>query len=209
MNFRGCGMKVELVEKISKEELAEIKKMIGEAFVTNELFREFGDIASRRALVLKYMDIYTDYVYESKALYVTEDHKGVIGFVHSKKAPLAPQVKLLFRLFRVIPFNVLKKYMAHIKQIADTNKQYTSKPHVDTLFVCVDKKCQGKGYARHLVSFAMTYAKDQKLPLLFDTDMFEYAQIYQHFGCELYNRTTASNGVTRYNLVWKPDGSEV
>lgn len=48
------------------------------------------------------------------------------------------------------------------------------------------------------------YAKEQNVPLLFDTDMAQYAQIYQHFGCELYNQTTASNGVTRYNLVWKP-----
>ena len=198
-------MKIKLLEEISKEELTEIKEMIGEAFVTNELFHEFGDIASRRELVLKYMDIYTDYVYESKALYVTEDHKGVIGLMHSKKAPWAPQLKMFFRLFRGIPYKVLKKYMTHIKQIADTNKQYASKPHVDTLFVCVDKKCQGKGYARHLVSFAMAYAKEKKVPLLFDTDMFEYAQIYQHFDCELYNRTTASNGITRYNLVWKPE----
>ena len=33
----------------------------------------------------------------------------------------------------------------------------------------------------------------------------QYAQIYQHYGCELYNQTLASNGVTRYNLVWKID----
>ena len=53
-------MKVNLVEKVSKTELDELKRMIGEAFVTNELFHEFGDIDSRRALVMKYMDIYTE-----------------------------------------------------------------------------------------------------------------------------------------------------
>ena len=195
-------MKVKLLENVSKNEMDEIKRMIGEAFVTNELFHEFGDIDSRRELVIKYMDIYTDYVYESKALYVTEDHKGVIGFIHSKKAPIIPQLKMLFRLLKVIPFKVLKKYMSHIKQIAGTNNQYASKPHIDTLFVCVDNKCQGKGYARHLVDFAKEYAKTEKVPLLFDTDMAQYAQIYQHYGCELYNITTASNGITRYNLVW-------
>ena len=77
-------MKVNLVEKVSKTELDELKRMIGEAFATNELFHEFGDIDSRRALVMKYMDIYTDYVYESVALYVTEDRKGAIGYLHSK-----------------------------------------------------------------------------------------------------------------------------
>ena len=53
--------------------------------------------------------------------------------------------------------------------------------------------------------FAKKYAKSEKVPLLFDTDMERYAQIYQHYGCELYNQTLASNGVTRYNLVWKID----
>ncbi len=197
-------MKIALLEEVSAKQLAEIKTMIGEAFVTNELFHEFGDIDSRRELVLKYMDIYTDYVYQSKALYITEDHKGVIGLLHSRKAPVAPQLKMLVRLLRVIPFRVLKKYMAHVKQIADSNKQYASKPHIDTLFVCVDKNCQGKGYARHLVEFAMKYAKEENVPLLFDTDMHQYAQIYQHYGCELYNQTTASNGITRFNLVWNP-----
>ncbi len=197
-------MKINLVEEVSKMELDEIKRMIGEAFVTNELFHEFGDIDSRRKLVIKYMDIYTDYVYDSKALYLTEDRKGAIGYLHSKKTSAIPQLKMLFRLLKAIPFKVLKKYMSHIKQIAGANKLYASKPHIDTLFVCVDEKCQGKGYARYLVESAMEYAKAENVPLLFDTDMAQYAQIYQHYGCELYNQTTASNGITRYNLVWNP-----
>ena len=198
-------MKVRLLKNASKSELAEIKETVGKAFVTNELFHEFGDINDRKELVMKYMDIYTDYVYESNALYVTEDYKGIVGFIHSKKAPLYPQIKMLFRLLKAIPFRVLKKYMSHIKQIADSNKQYATKPHIDILFVCADKEYQGKGYARYLVEAAKKYAEIEKVPLLFDTDMEEYAQIYQHYGCELYNQTVASNGVTRYNLVWKLD----
>ena len=58
-------MEITLIDNVSKSELAEIKKMIGEAFITNELFHEFGDINDRKELVMKYMDIYTDYVYES------------------------------------------------------------------------------------------------------------------------------------------------
>ena len=37
--------KINLMYNISKAELDEIKKMVGEAFVTNELFHEFGSIA--------------------------------------------------------------------------------------------------------------------------------------------------------------------
>ncbi len=201
-------MKIELLQHASFEELAEIKTMVGEAFVTNSLFHAFGDLNSRRALVLRYMDIYTDYVYESNALYITEDRKGVIGLLHSRKAPVMPQMKMLIRLFRAIPYRVMKQYLSHIRQIADSNKQYASAPHIDTLFVCVDHSCKGKGYARQLVSFAKDYARKNRVPLLFDTDMPQYAKIYQHFGCQLYHQTTASNGITRYNLIWIPDWAD-
>lgn len=179
--------------------------MVGEAFVTIELFHEFGSIEARRELVIKYMGIYTDYVYESKALYETEDNKAVVGLVHSKTAPIVPKLKMLVRLLKAIPYKTLKRYMAHIKQIVDSNKQYASKPHIDILFVCLDREYQGKGYARQLVVFAKKYADKEKVPLLFDTDMEQYSQIYQHYGCGLYNHKTASNGVTRYNLVWKAE----
>ena len=112
---------------------------------------------------------------------------------------------MLIRLLKVIPFKTLKKYMSHVRQIADSNMKYATKPHIDILFVCVDKEYQGKGYARHLVEAAKKYAREESVPLLFDTDMERYAQIYQHYGCELYNQTLASNGVTRYNLVWTSD----
>lgn len=51
-------MEITLIDNVSKSELADIKKMIGEAFITNELFHEFGDINDRKELVMKYMDIY-------------------------------------------------------------------------------------------------------------------------------------------------------
>lgn len=78
-------MKVSLIDNISKTELVQIKNMIGEAFITNELFHEFGDINERKELVLKYMNVYTDYVYESKALYGTENRKAIVGFIHGCK----------------------------------------------------------------------------------------------------------------------------
>ena len=112
---------------------------------------------------------------------------------------------MFIRLLKVIPFKTLKKYMSHIKQITGSNKQYATKPHIDILFVCVDKEYQGKGYTRHLVEAAKKYSEEESVPLLFDTDMERYAQIYQHYGCELYNQTLASNGITRYNLVWTSD----
>ena len=100
-------MGITLIDNASKSELAEIKKMISEAFITNELFHEFGYINDRKELVMKYMDIYTDYVYELKALYRTENHKGIVGFIYSKKASVYPQLKKLIRLLKVLRLEIL------------------------------------------------------------------------------------------------------
>ena len=75
--------------------------------------------------------------------------------------------------------------------------------HIDALMVCVDKNCQGQGIASELIRYAQNMADETGVPLLFDTDMKPYAEMYQHFGCELYNTVTADNGVTRYCLCYK------
>lgn len=194
---------MEKVEKISHQELKQIKEMIGEAFVTNELFHEFGSITDRRELVMKYMDAYVQFVYESGALYRTKDGQGYIGLVFSKDTSVFPKIKMLLRLLCCIPPKTMKRYLNHVKQIAGTNERYTKHPHVDVLMVCVKKESQGKGIARKLVEYAQEMAGDLNVPLLFDTDMSDYAKMYQHMGCILYNEVTADNGVTRYSLVWE------
>lgn len=65
-------MKVKLLKNASKSELAEIKKVIGEAFVTNELFHEFGDINDRKELVMKYMDIYIQIMSMNQMLFMLQ-----------------------------------------------------------------------------------------------------------------------------------------
>ena len=191
------------VENISKKELARIKATIGEAFITNELFHEFGSVEERRELVLKYMSIYVDYVYEAGELYQNVDGTAFIGLEYSDKQDVLPKMKMLLRLLFAIPLPVMRSYLGHIKQIKDGNSRYTGSPYLAVLMVCVSKENQGKGYARELVDFAKRKALEKQVPILLDTDMKDYAEMYQHMGCELYNSKTASNGVTRYNLVWK------
>lgn len=201
---------VEKVEKISREELREIKRVIGEAFVTNELFHEFGSISDRRELVMKYMDAYVQCVYESGALYRTKDGQGYIGLALSDAEPVFPKLKMLFRMLFGIPMKTLKRYMNHVKQITGANEKYAKHRHVEVLMVCVSKESQGKGIARKLVEFAQQMAENANVPLLFDTDMPEYASMYQHMGCTLYNKVTADNGVCRYCLVWRREnGTEI
>lgn len=194
---------MKLVENITKDELKEISQLIGEAFVTNDLFYEFGDVRERRNLVLKYMEVYVKCVYASKALYKSEDGNGFIGLSYSDEKHFFPQLIMMIKLIQIIPFKVMKRFLKHVKEIADGNKQYTRSTYLEILMVCVKKECQGQGKAKELVDFAKKKALSRNVPLLFDTDMEAYAKMYQHLGCKLYNTKTALNGVTRYNLVWK------
>ena len=109
------------VEKISEEKLQEIKEVIGEAFVTNDLFYEFGSLKERRTSVMNYMAVYVDFVIECGALYVNDDETGYIGLCHSKEEPFLPKLKMLFRLLWKVPFKDLRRMMGQIRQNTDGN----------------------------------------------------------------------------------------
>lgn len=190
------------VQDLSDEKLAAVKKMIGEAFVTNELFHNWGTIDERREDVMKYMAIYVDYVYRSGALYSNEGLTAFIGLEDPSAAPVGPRLKMILKLMTSIKFSKIKSLLKFVKQIEGSNARYAKKPHIDALMVCVDKEHQGEGLATELINFAKATADSKCVPLLFDTDMKDYSDMYQHFGCELYNTVTADNGVTRYSLVY-------
>ena len=73
------------VEHISDEQLRTIRQIIGEAFVSNELFHNWGNVDERKNDVIKYMSIYVDYAYQAGELYANEDLTGFIGLEDSAK----------------------------------------------------------------------------------------------------------------------------
>ena len=191
------------VKNITEEQLEKIRVLVGEAFVTNELFHNWGSAKERREDVMKYMALYVDYVYQAGELYANEDLSGFIGLEDSGNAKKLPQIRMLFRMLTAIRFSRLKSLVHFAGQISKSNEKYAKDRHIDALMVCVDKKHQGKGVANELIEYAKNMSVELGIPLLFDTDMKEYAEMYQHFGCELYNTVTADNGVTRYSLLYK------
>ncbi len=126
-----------------------------------------------------------------------------MGLEDSENAHKLPQVRMLFRMLTNIRFSKLKSLVRFAKQIGSSNAKYAKKRHLDALMVCVDKGHRGQGIASELVTYAKNMSDTMGIPLLFDTDMKEYAEMYKHFGCELYNTVTADNGVTRYSLCYK------
>ena len=87
------------VENITEEQLEKIRVLVGEAFVTNELFHNWGSAKERREDVMKYMALYVDYVYQAGELYANEDLSGFIGLEDSGNAKKLPQIRMLFRMF--------------------------------------------------------------------------------------------------------------
>lgn len=191
------------VNNLTDEQIDKIRKMIGEAFVSNELFHNWGTEEERREDVLKYMSLYVDYVYQAGELYSNDDMTGFIGLEDSGNKPVWPQIIMLFKMLTKIKYFRIKSLMNFVKQISKANDNYSKMRHIDALMVCVDKNCQGQGIASELIRYAQNMADETGVPLLFDTDMKPYAEMYQHFGCEMYNTVTADNGVTRYCLCYK------
>ena len=191
------------VENVSAEQLNRICAIIGEAFVSNELFHNWGDVEQRHDDVMRYMSIYVDYVYRCGELYANEEMTGFIGLEDSKNAPIMPRLRMIFKMFRTIPFSRIKSLLRFVKQISNSNARYAKQRHLDALMVCVEQSYQGQGIASELINFATQQADELGVPLLVDTDMKEYSDMYRHFGCELYNTVTADNGVTRYSLCYR------
>lgn len=193
------------VENLTPAQLEQIKKTVGEAFVSNELFRNWGSEAERRDDVLKYMSVYVDYVYRAGELYANEELTALIGLEDSARAPVLPRIKMILKLMTGLPFKRVRRFLQFANQVSGSNARYAKQRRLDALMVCVDKAHQGKGLASELVRFAKTQAERLDVPLLFDTDMKDYAELYQHLGCRLYNTVTADNGVTRYSLCYQKE----
>ena len=192
-------------ENLSKEQLDKIRRQVGEAFISNELFHNWGSEEERREDVLKYMSLYVDYVYKAGELYVNDDMTGYIGLEDSAGKPKFMIFVMLIKMLFRIRYARIKSLLQYANQLSGANGQYAKQRHIDALMVCVDKQYQGKGIASELVTYAKEMADEMHLPLLFDTDMKEYAAMYEHLGCKLYNTITADNGVTRYSLCYYKD----
>lgn len=190
------------LKNITPKQLNNISNIIGEAFVSNEMFRNWGAIEERHDDVITYMSIYVDYVYHAGELYSNEDMTGFIGLEDTARKPILLRLKMLFRMIIRLPFSRIRSLISFVKQIDKADNLFVNKRHIDTLMVCVKKDHQGQGIATELVDFAKRKAKINKIPLLFHTDMPSYAKMYEHLGCRLYNEVTADNGVTRYCLCY-------
>ena len=196
-------MAVVKINKLSNLELTLIKDIIAEAFVSNELFHSWGTMEERYEDVVKYMRIFVTYVYKSKQLYANDTYTAFIALEDSKKQKKFLKLMMLIKMIFSIKWKKIKKILNFANEVSSANQKYSKYRHLDCQMLCVKAGYQGMGLARELVDFAKYSAEKMNIPLLVDTDMKEYKEMYEHLGLYCYNRKTAHNGVTRYNLVYK------
>ena len=185
------------------DELQNIRRIAGESFANDDLFRELGPRDERRGLVMTYMAHYADYTVASKMLYGNDDGTGFVALLDSRKSHPIAQSRLFRRLNKDMPPGTVDALDRFATAVARPLRPYECADHLEMLMLCVDEPFRGRGLGRELVEFSQEFARKAQLPLLIDTDMPNNRDFYLHMGCELYHQTTAYNGVTRYNLVWK------
>ena len=194
---------IQLVKKASQQQLQTVREIAGQTFRNDELFHEFGSMPQRAALVDAYMSAYVDYSYSSKMLFANEDFSGFVALLQNGSEKYLPTKRLLRELKKAIPRDAYERFMAFSDEVAWHENPYARYDYLDVLMLCVDPQRQGSGLGRELIEFSMNRSRQMRAPLLIETDMPQNAQMYQHFGCKLMRAFTASNGVTRYNLIWR------
>ena len=117
-------MAITKIKNISKEELVRIEKLIGESFVTNELFHDWGTMEERRSAVLSYMKIYVDCVYRAGELYGNENLTGFVGTEDTRKPAIVAKIIMLFKMIFMVPLPKLKSLMHFSNQISSSNAEY-------------------------------------------------------------------------------------
>ncbi len=193
-----------LVSKDSQQEIDAIKRMAGEAFANDNLFKEFGVGEERYKLVRAYMWHYVDYVLSYKALYANDDISGAVALMPDDKSSAIKDGRLLRRLKKAIPKDKYDRFMEYSREVTDIRCKYRYMDNLEMLMLCVSPDKQGQGLGGKLIRESQQLAASQKRILLIDTENPTNSLIYQHEGCTLYGQKTASNGVTRYNLIWRP-----
>ncbi|MCD7808227.1 MAG: GNAT family N-acetyltransferase [Erysipelotrichaceae bacterium] len=194
------------LENLTKEELHQIGKTIGEAFY-DEGEGSFTHIPRDDAI--KLLEIMVEYYYRMNLLYTTsEKHEGFVAYWYKHDEQdwgfniIKAFFHMIYRYIKEIPYSSLKKVIPLMNNPYEKTYANTQDYVVVSMLV-VSKDYQGQGYMRVLLEEPFHHAKIHQIPCILDTDTLLKAKKYQHLGMKLVEETTLLNGQIMYTLEYR------
>ena len=203
------------LKNLTKEQIAEIGKAIGNSFYDHDYGEKEKGIAkyiNDREQMIKYMTVFVVAGAKSGTLYATSERgEGYILLTGSKceKMKIGAAIGMLFGLIDAL--GGIKKSLEFLKNIQkggmalDDKMKKQKKDYLQIVMLVVRKEYQGQGYMRQLMEFAYEKADAYGVPCILDTDAQNKLDKYCHLGmmhvgtrkvdadCYLYDLMRARN----------------
>ncbi|MCM1508064.1 MAG: GNAT family N-acetyltransferase [Ruminococcus flavefaciens] len=204
------------VENLTKEELNQIGKTIGDSFYEHKYGKTTNSIKEKglsrlvgsREKMREYMTACLMAGYESGTLYTTsKKHEGyIIVFSPENKMKLGAGLRMICRIIRSMglggAFRMVKQMKKGGTSYEDELKKKKIK-YVNLFMLVVMNEYKGQGYMRKLMEMLYEIADKKHLPVVFDTDAENKVEKYVHLGMTLVRKRDTGNGTILYDLYRK------
>lgn len=192
---------MEKVDYLSEEELINIGRQIGEAFVA-----ENDGIAINvpKEDAIKAFEIMTEYYYKSGVLFTTSDrHEGFLAYWHKNtKMNVKGAMHMVFRLLKEIPLRSVIRVAEGAGELY-TKLYKKERDYIAVSMVVVLKGYQGKGYMHKILEHPFHEARSQGIPCVLDTDTLLKVEKYKRCGMKKVGRKKLKSGQYLYTMEYR------
>lgn len=199
------------LKNISKEQIAEIGRAIGNSFYDHDYGENEKGIAkyiNDREQMIKYMTVFVVAGVKSGTLYATgERGEGYVLLTGSKceKMKISASFGMLFGLIDAL--GGIRKSLKFLKTIQkggaalDDKLRKAKKDYLQIVMLVVRKEYQGQGYMRQLMEFAYEKADAHGVPCILDTDAQNKLDKYCHLGMKHVGTRKVAEDCYLYDLM--------
>ncbi|HSL88901.1 MAG TPA: GNAT family N-acetyltransferase [Ignavibacteriaceae bacterium] len=121
-------------------------------------------------------------------------------------------IKIYFKTFCVLGLKDLKKIFSNNKKaqkILSFNwyKKFITGRHYRVKVIAIDKEMRGSGAFRRLITPAIEFCDNERIPMVLETHNYNNVGLYEHFGFELVKTITSpETEIKQYCMIRKPAG---
>lgn len=189
------------VEKLTREELEELGRRVGEAFVSEN---EGIVTTAPQEDMVKAFAIMTEYYYRAGVLYATgADREGLIAYWHKKDGmKFSAAARMVWRMLKELRF---KSLLAVARGGEDLySKVYRKeRDYIVVSMVVVFPEYQGKGFMRALPEAPFAEAKSAGIPCVLDTDTELKVKKYTACGMKKTAEKLLKSGQHLYTMEYR------